>query len=62
MLKLKYDNNDDTETQKEVIMQNENEIVYDYEPDTVADALAWVNKKAEELEEEAKKEAENAQQ
>lgn len=48
--------------QKDVTMQNENEIVYDYEPDTVADALAWVNKKAEELEEEAKKEAENAQQ
>lgn len=62
VLKLKYDNNDDTETQKEAIMQNENEIVYDYEPDTVADALAWVNKKAEELEEETKKEAENAQQ
>lgn len=34
------------------------EVNYDYEPDTVADALAWVNKKAEELEEETK-EAEN---
>ena len=44
-LKTKYDNQtlEDEEMNEEIIEEKQ----YDYEPDTVADALNWLNKQAE---------------
>lgn len=41
-------------------MNTENEIHYDYEPESVADALNWINSQAKEVED-AKKEEEKCQ-
>jgi hypothetical protein len=44
-LKTKYDNQtlEDEEMNEEIIKEKQ----YDYEPDTVADALNWLNKQSE---------------
>lgn len=48
-LKTKYDNQtrEDEEMNEEKIEEMNEEKQYDYEPDTVADALNWLNKQSE---------------